>query len=67
MACLRQTWGLGSAGLPEALGYGAHTPEPGIRGWLQRRSPEEAAHTDALTADALRRLLSLEVQTTVSS
>ena len=59
---LRQTWGLGAAGPPEALGYGARAPEPGIRGWLQRRSPEEAAHTEALTADALQRLLSLEVQ-----
>ena len=58
---LRQTWGLGAAGPPEALGYGARAPEPGIHGWLQRRSPEEAAHTEALTADALQRLLSLEV------
>lgn len=61
-ALLRQTWGLGAAGPPGALGYGARAPEPGIRGWLQKRAPAEAAHTEALTADALQRLLSLEVQ-----
>ncbi|KAK9838450.1 hypothetical protein WJX81_000079 [Elliptochloris bilobata] len=58
-----QAWGLGAAGPPDALGYGARTPEAGLRGWLLRSTApggSEEASTRELTAEALARLLSLE-------
>lgn len=56
---------MGSAGPPDALGWGSRTPESGLRGWLMRSaapgSADEAGSRE-MTAEALRRLLSLEAR-----
>ena len=62
-----QAWGLGSAGPPDVLGWGARTPEAGLRGWLLRTaagpaSSGEGESSAGMTAQALRRLLSLEAR-----
>jgi hypothetical protein len=63
-----QAWGLGSAGPPDVLGWGSRAPESGLRGWLLRSaappasSSGDGASSAQMTAQALRRLLSLEAR-----